>query len=146
CYAGWRKTIRRSLSNWKNWPTSRKESRIPSNFCYKAFQVYKYLIEDIDGRPVAGSIRWGTGNSLIPDPIEIPVTGMEFTDDEVEAYEFVQVSAPGYYTVILPLSGLWPTTHFRLNKKPSSVLFGVMGAAIVIAGFFIFKSKRHARG
>lgn len=104
---------------------------------------YKYFIEDMDGNPIGGSIRWGTGNSFVPNEISIPVAGRDFEDGVIESYEFVEVSSPGYYTVVQPLSGLWKTTHFRLHHKPSLVLWALGGAAVAIAGYFlIFKGRK----
>lgn len=104
---------------------------------------YKYFIEDMDGVPVGGSIRWGTGTSFVNEEIPVPVAGREFPEGEVESYEFVEVNSPGYYTVIVSLEGLWKTTHFRLHKKPSVWLWAAGGAAVTIAAYYLlFKNRK----
>lgn len=105
--------------------------------------AYKYLIEDMDGVPIGGSIRWGTGNSFVNESIQVPPAGREFPAGEVESYEFVEVSSPGYYTIITPLANLWATTHFRLHAKPSVWLWALGGAAVAIGGyFFLYKNRK----
>lgn len=102
---------------------------------------YKFLIEDMDGGPLSGVIRWGTGNSFIKTFIDVPAAGKSFPAGEVESYEFVEVRADGYYDIIVPTSGLWATTHFRLHQKPNWVMLGFAGV-LIGAGFYHFVLKK----
>lgn len=99
----------------------------------------------MDGSPVGGSVRFGTGNSFAPEVAQVGMGGREFSDGQISSYEFIEVSSPGYYTVIMPLADLWETTHFRLHQKPPLLLYAIGGAVGLGVVYWLFRKPNKKR-
>lgn len=97
------------------------------------------------GQQLGGSVRFGTGNSFAAGSFDVARGGSDFTEGQVESYEFIEVSSPGYYTVIMPLADLWQTTHFRLHKKPPLLLYAIGGAVGLGVVYWIFQPKKRKK-
>jgi hypothetical protein len=89
---------------------------------------YKLIIEDIGGRPIGGMVRLGAGGSFAQGSSAIPIDGKEFADAVIEGYDYIEVSSPGYYTVVMPVTDLYAITHIRLHKQPNLLAYAIGGA------------------
>jgi hypothetical protein len=89
---------------------------------------YRIRIEDMDGVPIGGTIRFGSGNTFTSGHFDVPKEGRDFDDALVQSSGFLEVASPGYYTVIMPVKDLFGYTHLRLHRKPNKLAWLVGGA------------------
>lgn len=102
----------------------------------------RITIKNESGQAIEGFIQWYDSAGDLLGAAEIPVTGIDLSDSQVEYAVKFRVESPGYYW--FGTSQLYDDNVFTLVKKPSmlpALLVGAVVSFIMIKGSFFNARK-----
>lgn len=111
---------------------------------------YKFtIVNQRTGEPIKGEINFRVGGQTTLQGWPVPLLGIEMSEELVEGYDDIIVSAPGYGTYGAPVIGLYGETEFRLVKNAPVLMWAVVAAAaaaLAVSAYFEYgkPNKRHA--